>query len=66
MRKTYGVILAVIGSLILFCYVRGWGADWKLYSQTPEALYYFDVTSVNPSHENTISGFATLRQQRRK
>jgi hypothetical protein len=55
MRKTYGVILAVIGYMILFWYTEGWGADWKLYSQTPEALYYFDVRSVNPSHENTIS-----------
>ena len=55
MRNTCGVILAVIGSLILFGYAQGWGADWKLYSQTPEALYYFDVGSVNSSHENTIS-----------
>ena len=55
MRKTHGAILAVIGYMILFCYAEGWGADWKLYSQTPEALYYFDVRSVNPSLENAIS-----------
>ena len=55
MRRTYGVILGVIGYLILFCHAQGWGADWKLYSQTPEALYYFDVRSVSPSHENIIS-----------
>ena len=55
MRRTCGVVLAVIGYMILVCYAEGWGADWKLYSQTPEALYYFDVRSVNPSHENTIS-----------
>ncbi|HSB05130.1 MAG TPA: surface-adhesin E family protein [Thermodesulfobacteriota bacterium] len=55
MKKTYGVILAVIGYMILFCYAEGWGADWKLYSQTPEALYYFDVRSVIPSQAKTIS-----------
>lgn len=54
MRIEYGVIFAVIGSIILFFYAEGRGADWKLYSQTAEALYYFDVGSVNPSDENII------------
>ena len=54
MRIRYGVFFAVIGSIILFCHAEGRGADWKLYSQTAEALYYFDVRSVNPSDENII------------
>lgn len=55
MRRICRVVLAVIGSLILFCYAQSWAADWKLYSQTPEALYYFDIRSVNPTHKDTIS-----------
>jgi hypothetical protein len=54
MRIKYGIIFAVIGSIILLCHTEGRGADWKLYSQTAEALYYFDVRSVNPSHENIM------------
>ncbi len=55
MRIKYGIIFVAIGSIILFCYAEGRGADWKLYSQTAEALYYFDVRSVNPSEGNIIS-----------
>jgi len=54
MRIRYGLILTVIG-LIIFSSMQVWGADWKLYAQTPEALYYFDVRSVTSSHKNTIS-----------
>jgi len=55
MRMRYGVIFVVIEYMVLLWYAEGWGADWKFYSQTPEALYYFDVGSVTSSRENTIS-----------
>ena len=54
MRNRYGVILAVIGYVLFFVYTEGWAADWKLYSQTPEALYYFDPKTVTISEGEII------------
>ena len=50
-KKT--IILSLMG-LNLFCCAEVWGADWKFYSQTAEALYYFDLKSVNLSDDNRI------------
>ena len=35
-RKRYGVILAVIGYIVFFVYMEGWGADWESLGKNDE------------------------------
>ena len=54
MRIKSGVILAGIGFILYFASVNGWTAEWKPYSETPQALYSFDPKSVILSEEKVI------------
>lgn len=55
MKSQYGIILAVVGSILFFNWMSSWAADWKRYSETPEALYSYDPKSVIIS-ENEVIG----------
>jgi len=52
MRKTYGVILVIIGYIVFFSCVEGWGADWKSLGRNDEYEFYLDTESITPSQEN--------------
>ena len=52
MRKRYGVILAVIGCIVFFFCMEGWGADWKSLGKNDEYEFYLDTESITPSQEN--------------
>jgi len=55
MRKTYGVIFAVIGYMILFCYAEGWGADWKFIGQdVVGSILEIDVPSISRQPNNIV------------
>ena len=43
MRKRNGVILAVIGFIVFFFCMEGWGADWKLDATTETENHYYDT-----------------------
>ena len=51
MRNKYGIFLGVIG-LILFFFVEGWGADWKLIGLNEEYWYYLDKGNIHPLPDN--------------
>ena len=54
MRKRYGIILAVIGYIVFFFCMEGWGADWKhicIHAQV--SVWEIDATSI-PSQPNNI------------
>jgi len=46
MRTKYGVILAVIGYIVFFFCMEGWGADWKLYHVDEEYRCYYDGETI--------------------
>jgi hypothetical protein len=52
MRKRYGVMFAVIGYMIFFSCMEGWGADWKSLGKNDEYEFYLDTESITPSQEN--------------
>jgi hypothetical protein len=47
------VILIGIG-FILFCYVEGWGADWKEYASNRSIAYYYDAGSITYPSKGVI------------
>jgi hypothetical protein len=51
MRKRNGVILAIVGIIIFFFYMEGWGADWKRIAVKKErsnweTRYYIETTKI--------------------
>jgi len=54
MRKRSGVTLAVIGCIVFFFCVEGWGADWKFIAKDVQGtVSEIDVTSIT-HHPNNI------------
>jgi hypothetical protein len=53
MIKKYGVILAIIGYIVFFFCMEGWGADWKLCAGGKGVLKYYDIGSITRSSTNT-------------
>jgi hypothetical protein len=55
MRTKYGVILAIIGYIIFFFCMEGWGADWKLISiDTQGNIFEIDVASISRQPNNIV------------
>ena len=52
MRKRYEVMIAVIGYIIFFFCMEGWGADWKFLGKNDEYEFYVDTKSITLSREN--------------
>jgi hypothetical protein len=52
MRKRHGVILAVIGYIVFFFCMEGWGADWKSLGKNDEYEFYLDTGSITRSQKN--------------
>lgn len=46
MRKRHGVILAIVGYIVFFFCIEGWGADWKHYYSDNENDAYYDAQSM--------------------
>ena len=50
-----GVILAVIGYIVFFFCMEGWGADWKLIGQDVEgSVLEIDVASISRQPNNIV------------
>ena len=54
MRIRYGVILAVIGSIIFFSSMQGWGTDWKVYESNKEGIHFYDAEGVKEISKDII------------
>ena len=55
MRIKCGVILAVIGYMIIFCYAESWGADWKFIGQdVVGSVLEIDVASISRQPNNIV------------
>jgi len=46
MRKRNGIILAVIGYIVFFFCMEGWGGDWRLYSENDSVAFYYDAEGM--------------------
>ena len=46
MRKTHGVIFAVIGFVLFFSSMEGWGVDWEKYSESNAVIFYYDTEGI--------------------
>jgi hypothetical protein len=56
MRKRYGVILAVIGYIVFFFCMEGWGADWKIIGKSvPGDLWEIDMTNISRQPDNILT-----------
>jgi hypothetical protein len=53
-RSVRGSIVLFVIGFTMFANTEVCGEDWKFYSQTAEALYYFDAKSETPSDKNVI------------
>jgi hypothetical protein len=47
MRQRNGIILAVVGCIVFFFCMEGWGADWKYYIGNEFGEYYYDAENLN-------------------
>jgi hypothetical protein len=54
MRKRKGVILAVVGYIVLFLSMEGWGADWKLFFTTTHDYFYYDAESITHPSKDVV------------
>ena len=55
MRKRNGVILAVIGYIVFFFCMKGWGADWKFVGKDVHgSVWEVDVASISRHHNNIV------------
>ena len=55
MRKTYGVILAVIGYILFFFYMEGWGEDWKVIGEDVQGTAWeIDVAGISLQPNNIV------------
>ncbi len=57
MKKRNGVILAVIGYIVFFFCVEGWGADWKPISIDTKgsiSVLEIDVASISRQPDNIV------------
>ena len=55
MRKKHGVIFAVIGYIVFFSCVEGWGADWKFIGQDVKGSgLEIDVASISRQPNNIV------------
>lgn len=54
MTKRNGVILAVIGFIVFFLCIEGWGADWKFYAASEQILYYYDAQNITHPSKNIV------------
>jgi hypothetical protein len=58
MRKRYGVILAVIGYIIFFSSMEGWGADWKFIAKDIQGnVFEIDTASISRQSNNIVGVF---------
>jgi hypothetical protein len=54
MKNKYGVILTVIGLIIFFSCMEGWGADWKFVIKSVLSETFIDVKSISKLPNNTV------------
>jgi len=57
MRKKHGVILAVIGYIVFFFCMEGWGADWKSVGQTDTGEHFYDAAGMTRLSNNIVRGW---------
>ena len=56
MEKRNGVILAVIGYIVFFLCMEGWGADWKLIAKDGQGnVWEIDVASISFQPNNIVT-----------
>ncbi len=46
MKKRNGIILAVIGYIVFFFCMEGWGADWKYIGKDVGGSAFFDTETI--------------------
>ncbi len=66
MRKRNGVILAVIGYIVFFFCMEGWGANWKVIGEDLEdSVWEIDEASISRQPNNIVrASFKQLIQQK--
>jgi len=65
MRKTNGVILAVIGYIVFFFCMEGWGADWKLIGRdVQDSVCEIDVASISRQHNTIVEVWVKLTRSK--
>jgi len=53
MRDKAGIALTII-SLILFCYTKVWGSDWKYYDENSYHINYYDAEGMTHISEGVV------------
>jgi hypothetical protein len=54
MRKKHGIIFAVIGIIIFFFCMDGWGADWKYFGSNDFGDAFYDSKSITRPSRNIV------------
>jgi hypothetical protein len=61
MRRRNGIILAVIGYIVFFFCMEGWGADWKLLGRDVAGnVLEIDVTNISREPNNIVRVWVKL------
>ncbi len=47
-------MFAVVGYVVFFLYLEGWGADWKLFLATTDEQFYYDTESIAHPSEGVV------------
>jgi hypothetical protein len=60
MRKRYEVMFAVIGLIIFFSCLEGWGADWQLYATTRTGHGSYDAEGMTRQSNGIVQVWTKL------
>ena len=55
MQKRHGIILAVIGYIVFFFCLEGWGEDWKKYAESEKMFFYYDTEGITRPSTDVVS-----------
>lgn len=60
MRKRNGVILAVIGYIVFFSCMEGWGEDWEKHGESDKMFFYYDAESIIRPSKDVVKVWGKL------
>jgi hypothetical protein len=60
MRKRNGVILAVIGYVVFFSCIEGWGVDWEKHGESDKTFFYYDTENITRPSKDVVRVWGKL------